>query len=163
MPEFVRNPMFMIIIAVVIILALAVIFIPKVKEGFVSIVPRELAMFPDVFKPQLVEVPKIHIDEQVMTVNLDIGEDKQVSADVSVPAQDVEVPKQVSAVPEKPEMTETKVEAGEVVIPEQVGIIPAVVDNATGAVVGIPVSVPEQAVEVKEQFAYKKVMEGFKI
>jgi hypothetical protein len=143
------------------VVAVVIYFFVIKKEGFEGMV-REFAPFPDVFKPEKVELPKISLEEQKMSVAVEIGNDMVVDAEVKVPAQVVDIPTQTSAIMPKPEVSDVKVESQTVTLPEQVGIVPAVVDKETGAVVGVPVAVPEQQVEIKEQFAYKKTRECFK-
>jgi hypothetical protein len=116
------------------------------------------------FKPMVVESAKIEVPEKKMTVPISIGDGLAVQAEVSVPAQQVEAPTQQSAMPPKEfEKSDVKVEEQTVTLPAQTGVIPAVVDEASGAVVGIPVSIPQQTVEIKAQDAHVQVMEGFRL
>lgn len=116
------------------------------------------------FKPIVVEGANIEVPEKKMMVPISIGDGLAVQAEISVPAQQVETPTQQSAVPPSQfEKSDVKIEEQTVTLPAQTGIIPAVVDEASGAVVGIPVSIPEQTVEIKAQDAHVQVMEGFRM
>ena len=171
-------------IAIVVVILIAIIVLSVKKEGFqdFSGIWGDLAAFPAAFTESLKDsiapktpepsnasepvgsMPSVQIEAQKVVAPISIGNGLAIQAQVEIPAQSVDVPSQVPTVPPAQlEESETKVEAQQITIPAQTGVIPGKVDEKTGAIVGIPVQIPEQVIDVQAQSAHVQVMEGFRV
>lgn len=170
---------------VVALLILVIIIVVATKENFDGYSPvlEKLASYPSAFLQQVVALPNkaydtakdflpaiasampmsppiknLEVESQIATIPVAIGNGMSVQAEISVPAQTVDVPAQVPMSLPTPEKTSLEVPAQVTEIKAQTGLIPTVVDGKT---IQVPVSIPTQMIDIKEQNATKSIIESF--
>lgn len=171
----------------ILILAVVLVSMLTMKEGFEGMTLGSLAEYPAIFLQKIVEpftkelktsdmyssvfsaqpympaISQLNIESQIQSVMIDIGNGTAVEAPVHIPAQTIENVQEQRVIKYiEPKETDVLVAAQVVQLPEQEGIIKAEVNEA-GDFIKVPVVVPAQTVVIPEQTAVQTTMEKFHI
>lgn len=183
---FVKTNALLIVIGILLLAAIITSIVKENFEGYQS--SNGLADYPGIFMemimgkksyPKLFNEPEgkdmskvlpyskdnqyLQINSQQAEVPIEITKGLSVMAKVEIPAQVAEIPKDQIAQP-LPEIKKSDVTISSQIVqlPAQKGVINAQVSD-DGKNIKVPVDIPAQMIEIKEQKAAKGIVETFKL